>query len=119
MTPQEAIERTQKCLNSDCDGCEFRRYEYCRRELLKNLFCVAKQQQAELEKSQSKCEDCAGCTQWLCDCANERDQAIKEFAERLKNATLPIQIGGKYSYDVISKQGIEHVLKEMVGDNNE
>lgn len=43
-------------------------------------------------------------------------EAIKEFADRLKNATLPIQIGGKHNYDVISKQGIDHILKEMVGE---
>lgn len=31
-------------------------------------------------KEKPKCEDCAGCTVWKCDCANEREHAIDEFA---------------------------------------
>ena len=33
-----------------------------------------------LKENQRKCEDCAGCTAWNCDCANERAYAIDEFA---------------------------------------
>lgn len=33
-----------------------------------------------LKENQRKCEDCAGCTVWKCDCANERAYAIDEFA---------------------------------------
>jgi DNA repair exonuclease SbcCD ATPase subunit len=36
---------------------------------------------AELEH---KCDDCAGCTQWKCDCANIEMHAVEQFAERLK-----------------------------------
>ena len=36
-------------------------------------------------KNERKCEECAGCTNWLCDCANTRDIAIDEFAEALTN----------------------------------
>ena len=36
------------------------------------------------QKAETKCEDCAGCSQWKCDCANERIEAVKEFAERVK-----------------------------------
>lgn len=35
-----------------------------------------------LKENERKCEDCAGCTNWLCDCANERAKAIDEFAEK-------------------------------------
>lgn len=35
------------------------------------------------KENQCKCEDCAGCTNWKCDCANERDYAINEFANFL------------------------------------
>ena len=37
-----------------------------------------------LKENQCKCEDCAGCTVWKCDCANIRQQAIDEFANVLK-----------------------------------
>ena len=28
-----------------------------------------------------KCDECAGCTTWKCDCANIRDKAIDDFME--------------------------------------
>ena len=34
-------------------------------------------------KSLPRCEECAGCTNWLCDCANVRNKAIDEFVEKL------------------------------------
>lgn len=37
-----------------------------------------------LKENEPKCEDCAGCTNWLCDCANIRANAIDEFAEQMK-----------------------------------
>lgn len=36
-------------------------------------------------KDKPKCDECAGCTAWKCDCANIRETAITEFAEKLKN----------------------------------
>ena len=42
------------------------------------------EQKAEIERLASKCEDCAGCSAWECDCSNVRAYAIEEFAERLK-----------------------------------
>lgn len=35
------------------------------------------------DEQQNKCKDCAGCTNWKCDCANERDYAITQFANFL------------------------------------
>ena len=37
-----------------------------------------------LKENQRKCEDCAGCTNWNCDCYNERVMAIEEFAEQIE-----------------------------------
>ncbi len=33
-----------------------------------------------LKENQRECKDCAGCTTWKCDCANERDKAVDDFA---------------------------------------
>lgn len=38
-----------------------------------------------LKENQRKCEDCAGCTNWKCDCANIREQAITEFYDKVLN----------------------------------
>ena len=37
-----------------------------------------------LKENERKCQDCAGCTNWKCDCANERAYAIDEFIEKLR-----------------------------------
>lgn len=42
-------------------------------------------------------------------------EARKEFAERLKDATMPVTLGGKYRYNVITKEGIDTLLKELDG----
>lgn len=39
----------------------------------------------DLKENQRKCEDCAGCTNWKCDCANIREQAITEFYDKVLN----------------------------------
>lgn len=36
-----------------------------------------------VQAEKPKCEDCAGCTTWKCDCANIRAKAIDEFISEL------------------------------------
>lgn len=75
-------------------------------------------QQAEIERSKNRCEDCAGCTQWLCDCSNKRAEAIKDFQEKLKelyktegiitdDMTVPL---------AIIRANIDDIAEEMIGD---
>lgn len=42
-------------------------------------------------------------------------EAYKEFAEKLKDATMPYLRGGKY-YKIITTRCIDTLLKEMVGE---
>lgn len=44
-------------------------------------------------------------------------EAYKEFAERLNNAAMSCLIGDKYSYKIITTQGVDNLLKEMVGED--
>lgn len=32
-----------------------------------------------------KCSECAGCTQWKCDCANVREKVIDDVVEKLED----------------------------------
>ena len=34
----------------------------------------------EIKRLTNKCDDCAGCTQWRCDCSNIEIQAYEKFA---------------------------------------
>ena len=83
--------------------------------------------QAENEKlkdfASSKCEDCAGCTSWKCDCANieaqAKAEAYKEFAERLQDRiadhldqSLDNPDGNNYFITDVYTD-IDNLLKEM------
>ena len=71
--------------------------------------------EAEVERLQNKCEDCAGCTQWLCDCANERNYVVEKFAERAKEKLRDIarvDFQGNYYY-LIGESFFEDLAKEM------
>ena len=35
------------------------------------------------ERLRNSCKDCAGCTQFVCDCSNIKELAITEFAEKI------------------------------------
>lgn len=66
--------------------------------------------EAEIERLSHQCSECAGCTQWKCDCSNIRVEAITEFAERLKTfyKHLPGNtVGGAVEYH------IDQIAKEM------
>lgn len=67
------------------DGDELKQDEVNRASAMreKTLQIVENLQAENKRLTNNKCEDCAGCTQWLCDCSNERAQAIKEYTEKL------------------------------------
>lgn len=73
---------------------------------------------AELEH---KCDDCAGCTQWKCDCANIETQAVEQFAERLKEKFNDTEYRAKTKRKTISveelKAQMNWILHEVVVKN--
>ena len=117
MTDKEIIKALECCTKGNtsdvCADCPLRTTDICTEEengVLKLALDLNNRQQAEIERLEQELFDRSLTIEtW-------KWEAIKEFAERLKNATLPIRIGGQYNYDVISKQSIDHILKEMVGD---
>lgn len=38
----------------------------------------------EALENQNSCKDCAGCTQWLCECANVRAEVCDRIVEQLE-----------------------------------
>lgn len=66
----------------------------------------------------AKCEDCAGCTQWNCDCANiEADikaDTVRKMQEKLKGAF-------NFGHTILEKSIcdiIDQIAKEMIGEGN-
>ena len=56
------------------------------------------------------CDECAGCTQWKCDCLNIKVEAYEEFAERLKSFLL---LNHQGEMSVVSYEDINNLLKEL------
>lgn len=42
---------------------------------------------SEVERLSHKCEECAGCTQWKCDCANIELEVAREIFEEIDGIT--------------------------------
>ena len=73
-----------------------------------------------LKENQRKCEECAGCTEWMCDCANVRDKTIDEFAERLKEKAEEIMQNPDIMLDckkctIWKVKDIDEIAEEMRG----
>ena len=69
-----------------------------------------------LKENQCKCEDCAGCTVWKCDCANTRQQAIDEFVEKICEKYTEEERKGNYKkYCGEIKQNIADIAEQLKG----
>ena len=76
------------------------------------------------EFATSKCEDCAGCTSWKCDCANVERVAYEKCIEKVEkiicdNTYPDFDKDGKAVNIWKAKEGynaIDNLLKELVGD---
>lgn len=72
----------------------------------------------DLKEKERKCEECAGCTEWLCDCANVREKAIDEFAEKLKDLIAKNVEDAESSNDLcceIFQSEIDEIAEQMKG----
>lgn len=90
-------------------------------ELLLIALDLINRQQAEVERLQKKVEELS---EVLSDTirirySEAKSEAIKEFAERLKEKQKQINITYNLDYDVVFVSEIDNLVKEMVGDKNE
>ena len=84
MTDNKIIEAIDCCRIENCHECPYREYYNCREVLAKDTIDLINRQKAEINELGNKCDDCAGCIQWKCDCANIKAEAIKEFFEKIE-----------------------------------
>ena len=87
MADNEIIKALECCNSIDskhCKPCPLFTDTLCNVTLRNKSLDLINRQQAEIERLKNKCEDCAGCSEWRCDCSNIRNHAIEEFAERVK-----------------------------------
>lgn len=118
MTDDEIIKSFEHCFyNSTCKECPCYKQDISCFGLDGDVLHLIKRQKEEIERLNgyinTNCLDCAGCKQWKCDCENIRAEAIKDFAERLKERTI------SYASVVEQRVVIDKLVKEMIGDNND
>ena len=63
-----------------------------------------------MSNNENKCEDCAGCSVWKCDCSNIRNQALEEFYEKLKQKEETSEDYTKW----VSMKNIKIVFDELM-----
>ena len=88
MTDNKIIKALECCKKNDCDNCP-NGFGNCYANLAGYALDLINRQRVEIEKLANKCDDCAGCTQWECDCSLIKDELVKEFANRLKAMLTP------------------------------
>lgn len=128
MTDKDIIKALECCgIKTDCKGCYFDTHEsedICAREIVKNAFDLLNRQKEEIEflrktigKNDKKALDVT-----LEEIEKSRVEAIKEFAERLKQ-TITNEIntyynsnGGGYYLAEDTIEDIDNLVKEMAGN---
>lgn len=119
MTDNEIIKALEWCGKADCVGCPYVHLN-CRFEMARKAPFLINRQKAESERLQKHIQDGIDLAKQLPEMIMlSKAEAIKEFAERLKNKLTSCSktIDGKYEY-LICDFEIDTLVKEMVGDNN-
>ena len=119
---REQIIKALECLNDKhdriCDECPVykltdRGYRSCRHVILEEAVALIKELTEENERlrgfNSAKCEDCAGCTSWKCDCANIEADTVRKMHSEIKERCIK---GGIYPAFVAST--IDQIAKEML-----
>lgn len=87
---------------------------------------------SEVEKLSHKCEDCAGCTQWVCDCSLIEEHAksevakeiIKEIDDRLYDMAIAYRNTERFGYYAVCEMVYHNVIRAVEkkyteGQNNQ
>ncbi|MBQ8298149.1 MAG: hypothetical protein IJX77_10255 [Ruminococcus sp.] len=117
MTDNEIIKALECCSKTSQEicikECPIFRRAGCIDELHKVVFTLISRQKEEIERYKGVIKILEN------DVQTSRSETIREFAEKLKDNTLRIRLGcGCHEYEVITKQGIDYLLKEMVGKDD-
>ena len=90
-------------------------------DFLKEVLDLNNRQKAEIERLENSLSTFKSCYESLTDMyENAKSEAIKEFAERLKEKQQSVKarfgFGGEYISNGVMCTDIDNLVKEMVGD---
>ena len=115
MTNAEIIKALECCgvMSGDCENCpsKYRRRSDCIRILTRDAIDLINRQQAEIERLKT---DARACVKEVCKSHQiDRNKAIKEFAEKLKDVFVTID-GTFECWEV--EEHIDDLVNEMFGN---
>ena len=121
MKDEEIIEALECCTSPfiRCEFCPLVNVDYCERELIEKCFDLVNRQKEEIERLEIELDAMRGAANSYKFHYNEaKSEAIKEFAERLKN-DLFYKCGDlNYTETCDTRRLIDNIVKEMVGEFN-
>lgn len=102
MDLDKALKLLHDCPNIGfCYNCNTKPIYTIEQKDLPILFEYIQKQTQNMNKD---CTNCAGCTQWKCDCSNIRNQAIDDFAEAVKSLIVDLSVIRFKDIDEIAEQ---------------
>ena len=114
MTDKEIIKAFEYCVkNEECSLCPLFRKCPTSFELQKQALDLINRQQAEIERLQTENNQFADIGKLYSEIKTE---AIKEFAERLKENLIEESYDDVQFFKVVGESDIDNLVKEMVGD---
>lgn len=118
MTSKEITKSLKRCIKRSCYKCErlkndIRKERDCRLDLMRISLGLIARQQAEIERLEEQIVEVS---------KTIKSEAVKEFAERLKNKIeidLSCGVDSAYYLDDVLFNDIDNLAKEIVGTKNE
>ena len=97
-----------------CGNCVLWKDEDCIETIKSKVLTLINELESENERlKKTNCDDCAGCTQWKCDCANIKAYELEQFAERLKEK---FYYEGRICRYIIDSDTFDETLKEFINN---
>jgi FtsZ-binding cell division protein ZapB len=127
MTGAEIIKAMECCIDigiNACDDCPFQERCVTGEFIETEAIDLINTQKAEIEKLKEQVNlwqeeaGSVGCAnEWLkAYLKNVKAEAIKEFAKRLKANSSSFQMYGEPAHYIVTIDGIDYLVKEMVGE---
>jgi hypothetical protein len=115
MKPDEIKKALECCVNKKCSECPiYCNDEYLGTTVIREVLDLINRQQAKIEELSEVLSD-----HIKIRVKEIKSEAIKEFAERVKENAIQIGYDPVYGAQIyVSVDNIDNLVKEMVGENN-
>lgn len=112
MTDNDIIKALECCIEGDCDNCPWDEQTACNEYMKQDALDLINRQKANVE-------GLTNAVKYLNEqLSSAKAEAVKEFAERLKEKALTTIRSGQYitQLGVVDCYDIDNLVKEMVGE---